>query len=167
MLIRLHTVKWFQVLLCIHNNSIRHQSFVYIHFDKQTVLFQINQFNISRLFALSLNVKRFRLYLKIPENFVRLISWTYSGLCSLVKFQFFTQFPADHFPTQSSLILYSFSASLLYSLILWLMIYYYYHYYYYYLLIRVFQISVRWWSFIGVWVTASLQDSSQYSDCSQ
>ena len=28
---------------------------------------------------------------------------------------------------------------------------------------RVFHISVSWWSFTGVWVTASLQDSSQYS----
>ena len=31
-----------------------------------------------------------------------------------------------------------------------------YHYYYYYLLIRVFHISVSWWSFTGDWVTASL-----------
>ena len=28
-LILLHTVKWFQVLLCITNNSIKHQSFIY------------------------------------------------------------------------------------------------------------------------------------------
>ena len=28
---------------------------------------------------------------------------------------------------------------------------------------RVFHISVSWWSFTGVWVTASLQDSSHYS----
>ena len=32
---------------------------------------------------------------------------------------------------------------------------YYYHYYYYYLLIRVFPISLHWWSFTGDWVTAS------------
>ena len=27
--IYVHTVKWFQVLLCIINNSIKHQSFIY------------------------------------------------------------------------------------------------------------------------------------------
>ena len=32
---------------------------------------------------------------------------------------------------------------------------------------RVFHISVSWWFFTGVWVTASLQDSSQGSGCSQ
>ena len=32
---------------------------------------------------------------------------------------------------------------------------YYYYYYYYYLLIRLFHISVSWWFFTGVWVTAS------------
>ena len=31
--------------------------------------------------------------------------------------------------------------------------------YYYYLLLRVFHISVSWWSFTGVWVTASLLKS--------
>ena len=35
----------------------------------------------------------------------------------------------------------------------------YYYYQYYYLLIRVFHISVSWWSFTGVWVTASLLKS--------
>ena len=35
----------------------------------------------------------------------------------------------------------------------------YYYYYYYYLLIRVFHISVAWWSFTGDWVTASLLKS--------
>ena len=34
-----------------------------------------------------------------------------------------------------------------------------YYYYYYYLLIRVFHISVSWWSFTGVRVTASLLKS--------
>ena len=33
--------------------------------------------------------------------------------------------------------------------------------------LRVLHISVTWWSFTGVWVTASLQDSSQYSNRSQ
>ena len=41
------------------------------------------------------------------------------------------------------------------------------HYYYYYLLIIVFHISVSWWSFTGIWVTASLQDTSQFSGRSQ
>ena len=47
-------------------------------------------------------------------------------------------------PTQSCLALYSLCAN-------------YYHYYY--LLIRVFHISISWWSFIGDWVTASLLKS--------
>ena len=54
-LILLQTVKWFQVLLCITNNSIKHQSFVYTQLNYQTVLFLAIQFNISHLFAQSLN----------------------------------------------------------------------------------------------------------------
>ena len=46
------SVKWFQVLLYITNNSIKHQSFVCTQLNYQTV-----QFSISHLFALSLNVK--------------------------------------------------------------------------------------------------------------
>ena len=56
-LILLHAVKWFQVLLCVTNNSIKHQSFVYT--NDQTILFQTIQFGISYLFALILNVKQF------------------------------------------------------------------------------------------------------------
>ena len=33
---------------------------------------------------------------------------------------------------------------------------YYYYYYYYYFLYAFFPTSVSWWSFTGVWVTASL-----------
>ena len=65
-LILLHTVKWFQVLLCITNNSIEHQSFVYTQLNDQTVLFQIIQFSTSHVFALSLNVKQF--YLAYRKN---------------------------------------------------------------------------------------------------
>ena len=75
----IHTVKWFQVLRCITNNSIKHQSFVHTQLNNHTVLFQsiqfsmsfvytqlngqrvpflTNRFNISNLFALSLNVKQ-------------------------------------------------------------------------------------------------------------
>ena len=36
-------VKWFQVLLCITNNSIKHQSFVYTQLNDQTVLLQIDK----------------------------------------------------------------------------------------------------------------------------
>ena len=46
-LILLHTVKWFQVLLCITNNSIKHQSFVYAQLNDQTDLFLTIQFNNS------------------------------------------------------------------------------------------------------------------------
>ena len=60
-LILLYRVKWFQVLLCITNNSFKHQSFVYTQLNDQTILFQTIQFSISHLFAHSLNVKQFYL----------------------------------------------------------------------------------------------------------
>ena len=47
MLILLHTVKWFQILLCITNSSIKHRSFVYKQLHDQTVLFQTIQFSMS------------------------------------------------------------------------------------------------------------------------
>ena len=55
-LILLHSL-WFKVLLCIMNNSIKHQSSVYTQLNDHTVLFLTIQFSISHLFALSLNVK--------------------------------------------------------------------------------------------------------------
>ena len=64
-LIILLTVKWFQVLLCITNNSIKYQSFVYTQLNHQIVLFQIIQFCSSHLFTLSLNVKQFHLTHKL------------------------------------------------------------------------------------------------------
>ena len=60
----------------VTNNSIKHHSFVYRQLNDQTVLFLTIQFNISHLFALSLNVKKFywthrldssRCYLSDPE----------------------------------------------------------------------------------------------------
>ena len=60
-LILLHTVKGFQVLLCIIYNSIKHQSLLYTHLNDQTVLFITIQFSIRPLFALSLNVTQFYL----------------------------------------------------------------------------------------------------------
>ena len=41
-------VKYFQVLLCITNNSIKHQSFVYTQLNNQTLLFQTIQFSLSQ-----------------------------------------------------------------------------------------------------------------------
>ena len=38
-------------------------------------------------------------------------------------------------------------------------VYWYFYFYYYYLLIRVFHISISWWSFTGDWVTANLLKS--------
>ena len=67
-LICLHTVKWFQVLPCITNNSIKRQLFVYTQLNDQTVLFQAIQFSISYLFAFSLNVKQFYLTPWIGTN---------------------------------------------------------------------------------------------------
>ena len=60
-IICLHTVKWFQVLLCITNNSFKLQSFVYTQLNDKTVLFLTIQFSISHLFAYSLNIKQFYL----------------------------------------------------------------------------------------------------------
>ena len=51
----LRTAKWFQVLLCTINSSIKHQSFVYT--NSSTSNYSIS---ISYLFALSLNVKPIR-----------------------------------------------------------------------------------------------------------
>ena len=42
-------VKWFQVLLCITNNSITHQSFVHMHLNIKD-LFQTIQFSINTQF---------------------------------------------------------------------------------------------------------------------
>ena len=56
-LVLLHTAKWFQVFLCIPNNSIKHQTFVYTQLNDQTVLFLMIQFSISHFFSHSLNVK--------------------------------------------------------------------------------------------------------------
>ena len=49
--IHLHTVKWFQVLLGITNNLIKHQSFVCTQFKCQTVLFdpQIGPYQVLPL----------------------------------------------------------------------------------------------------------------------
>ena len=54
-------VKWFQVLLCITNNSFNLQRFVYTQLNDQSVIFQTIQFSIFICFALSLNVKQFYL----------------------------------------------------------------------------------------------------------
>ena len=61
--------KWFQVLLCITNNLIKHQSFVYMQFNDQTVLFLTIQFNISHLFLFSLTEKQF--YLTHRQNSIK------------------------------------------------------------------------------------------------
>ena len=58
MLLLWHTVKWFQVLYGIIDNSIRHQSFVYTQLNDQTIQFLTVQFSISHLFALSLDAKQ-------------------------------------------------------------------------------------------------------------
>ena len=44
-------VKWFQVLLCTLNNSIKHHLFFYTQFNVKTVLFQAIQFSISAQFS--------------------------------------------------------------------------------------------------------------------
>ena len=47
-IICLHTLRFFQVLLCIINNSTEYQSFVYTQLNNQTVLFQTIQFSINQ-----------------------------------------------------------------------------------------------------------------------
>ena len=47
LIICLHTVYCFQELLCIINNSIKHQSFVYTQLNDQTVLLLTIQFSMS------------------------------------------------------------------------------------------------------------------------
>ena len=54
---------WFEILLCITNNLIKHQSFVQTQLNDQIVLLQAIQVIISILFALCLNVKQFYLTL--------------------------------------------------------------------------------------------------------
>ena len=51
----------FHTLLCITNNSIKHQSFVYTQLNDRTVLFLTYQVSLIYLFALSLNVNQFYL----------------------------------------------------------------------------------------------------------
>ena len=45
----------FQVLLCITNNLIKHQSFIYTHLNDQTVLFQTIHHSISKVFFFCLH----------------------------------------------------------------------------------------------------------------
>ena len=40
-------VNWFQVLLCNINNSIKHQSFIYMQLNLKTILFQAFLFSIN------------------------------------------------------------------------------------------------------------------------
>ena len=46
-----NSVKWFQVLLCITNNSIKRQSFINTQLNFKAVLFQTIQFSISAQFS--------------------------------------------------------------------------------------------------------------------
>ena len=85
------------------------------------------------------------MYLKIPEDIIRLILqdgfwFAHIPYGCVVKFQFLAQFPVDHLPhpVVSSLIL-----------LLSLLLLYYYSF-------QVFHTSTSWWSFIWVQVTASL-----------
>ena len=49
--------KWFEVLLCITNNSIKPRPFIYSLVNVQTVLFHTIPFNVRHLFALIVNDK--------------------------------------------------------------------------------------------------------------
>ena len=54
-----HAVKWFRELLCITNKLFKHQTFVYIQLNDQTILYKKIQFSIGHLFTLILDVKYF------------------------------------------------------------------------------------------------------------
>ena len=62
-----------------------------------------------------------------------------------------------NFPSQLCLLLYSFCASFLHLLIMWLTVYYYFT------ILRFFYTSVSWGFSTGVWLTASLLKSPQVS----
>ena len=49
---------WLQVLQCIANYSIKHQSFIFTELNGQTVRFLSIQFSISPLLALNSNIKQ-------------------------------------------------------------------------------------------------------------
>ena len=68
-----HTVKLFQALLCITNNSIKHQSFVNTQLKDQTILFLTILFIISHLFAHRYNVKQF--YWTHRKDPIRFYHW--------------------------------------------------------------------------------------------
>ena len=84
----------FQVLLCITNNSIKHQSFAYIQLNDQTVLFQTIQFSISHLFALSLNVKQFYLTHRQDYQVLPLQARVDLRVMAIKGYSTFTQTPA-------------------------------------------------------------------------
>ena len=67
-----------------------------------------------------------RLYIKIPENFVRLIFlhrfWVVHIFVRIVKINFLHNSQRISLPTQSCLVLYSFGANLLNSPIMWLFV---------------------------------------------
>ena len=69
-------VKWIQVLLCITNNSIKHQSSVYSQLNVKTDQFQAIQFRINHLLAHSVNDRVYRLNVK---QFIWPIDKTLSG----------------------------------------------------------------------------------------
>ena len=51
-------VKWFQELLCITNNSLKHKSFIQTQLNDQTVLFQAIQLSINTYFSTNWPIDR-------------------------------------------------------------------------------------------------------------
>ena len=112
------------------------------------------------------------LYVKVLKNFMHHFFRTDSGLCIyhllvIVKIQFLSQFPVVPLSPPNRgwsctpffrvwyirCIIYSFISM---STLSTLVINYYYYYYYSF---RVFHISVSWWFFTEIWVTACLLKS--------
>ena len=83
----MHTVKWFQILLCITNNSVKHQSFVYTSLNDQ-FLFLIIQFSASHLFGHSLNIKQS--YLTHIGPYQVLLLWVRVDLGAMAMKEYFT-----------------------------------------------------------------------------
>ena len=102
----------------------------------QRVLFFLLIITISGLLA---EIRWECLYFKIPGNFMRFILqngfwFVRVPFGSMVRFQFLAQFPVNTFPIIIIIII------IIYSL-------------------RVFHISVSWWSFTEIWMTATLLKS--------
>ena len=70
-------VEGLQELLCITNNSIKYQSFIYTQLNDQTVLFQTIQFNTSwRASSVAMYYEQFN---EISVIYIHTVKWSNSS----------------------------------------------------------------------------------------